>query len=398
MKILAINSVPNGSTGTIMREILNYASNKTNAKIASYYGNWNDCQLVFLGSKRYGFKVDNYINATLSKITGIHNVLSISSTLDLIKKIDNFGPDIIHLHNLHLWTISLPLLFKYIKKHNIKTVWTLHDCWAFTGQCPYFSMKKCSKWKTGCHHCGQINVYPSAMVDMTSLMWRLKKKWFTGVKNMIIVTPSHWLADSVKQSYLKEYSVKVINNGIDLSIFKPTYSDFRINYGLENKYLLLGVAFDWGKRKGLDTFIKLSQRLDENYKIVLVGTNDEVDKKLPKNIISIHRTNNQRELAGIYTAADLFVNPTREEVLGMVNIESLACGTPVLTYNTGGCPEVVDENTGCVVNVDDIDELERQIIYICTHKPYSIDNCLRRAKLFDKNVKYDDYIKLYKEI
>ena len=278
-------------------------------------------------------------------------------------------------------------------------IWTLHDCWPFTGRCPYFTIKKCDKWKTGCGNCQYPKAsYPQSIVDKTARMWKLKRKWFTGIEDMTIVTPSQWLADLVKKSYLKSYPIKVINNGIDLSIFKPSISDFRQEHLIGDKYMLLGVANGWDLRKGLDVFLELSKRLDSTkYQIVLVGTNDNIDKDLPENIISIHRTQSQRELAEIYTAADLFVNPTREENYPTVNMESIACGTPVLTFRTGGSPEILDETCGAVVKSNDIDALESEIIKITKEKPFSKKECLKKAKMFDKNIKLQEYIDLFNE-
>ena len=213
---------------------------------------------------------------------------------------------------------------------------------------------------------------------------------------MTIVTPSQWLADLVKESFLAEYPVKVIHNGIDLSVFQPTENDFREKYGLQNKKIILGVAFGWGERKGLDVFVELAKRLDcEQYQIVLVGTDDSVDKQLPTNIISIHRTQNQTELAKIYTAADLFVNPTREENYPTVNMESLACGTPVLTFRTGGSPEIIDETCGAVVACDDVNGLEKEILRIFEQVPFSEDDCLKRATRFDMQDRFKEYVSLY---
>ena len=224
-----------------------------------------------------------------------------------------------------------------------------------------------------------------------------KKELFSGL-DLTIITPSEWLAGLVKESFLKDYPVKVIHNGIDLSIFKPTESDFRAKYNCEDKFILLGVAFGWGKRKGLDVFIELSKRLDERFQIVLVGTDENVDKQLPNNIISIHRTQNQKELAEIYTAADLFVNPTREENFPTVNIEALACGTPILTFKTGGSPEILDETCGCVVGKDDVEGLHGEINRIYTEKSFSKEACLARAAKFDMNDKFEEYVDLYNDI
>ena len=180
-----------------------------------------------------------------------------------------------------------------------------------------------------------------------------------------------------------------------MDIFKPTESDFRKKYNLEDKKIVLGVASSWSNRKGLDVFIELSKRLPSNYQIVLVGTNDEVDKQLPNNIISIHRTNNQKELAEIYSASDVFANPTKEEVLGLVNVEALACGTPVVTFNAGGSPECVNENCGSIVEIDDIEAFEKEIIRICEEKPYAKEDCFAKAREFDKNSKFKEYVELY---
>ena len=335
----------------------------------------------------------------LSNFTGYHGCYSHISTGQFLRRIEKLNPDIIHLHNIHGDFLNLPMLFDYIKNHHIRVVWTLHDCWSFTGRCPYFTMAQCNKWKTGCGNCPYPKEsYPQAQVDITAKMWKLKKEWFNGVEDMTIVTPSQWLADLVKESFLKDYPVKVINNGIDLSVFKPTESDFRQKHEIDDKYMLLGVADSWGERKGLDVFIELSKRLDSTkYQIVLVGTNESVDKQLPDNIISVHRTQNQQELAEIYTAADLFVNATREENYPTVNMESIACGTPVMTFKTGGSAEIPDETCGVVVDCDDINALESEIIRIAAEKPFTEENCLHRAKQFDQNERFKDYIGLYKK-
>lgn len=397
MNILQINTVYNqGSTGKIAYQIQQIAKSYGNQCIVAYrYAESDALNNTYCISTW----LDCHIHNRFAKMTGWQGRLSYVRTQKFIKYLDKYKLDLIHLHNIHGSFINQKLLFSYIKNNNTPIVWTLHDCWSFTGQCPYFTMVKCDKWKTGCHHCPQYREYPAAYVDRTKTMWKLKKKWFTGIQNMTIITPSQWLADLVKQSYLKDYPVQVINNGIDLNIFKPTLNDFRVKYGLGNKFIVLGIAFGWGKRKGLDVFIELSKRLDSNkYKIVLVGTDDKTDKLLPNNIISIHRTQNQTELAEIYTAADVFANPTREEVFGLVNAEALACGTPVLTFRTGGSPEVIDDKSGFVVDCDDIDAMEREIVRICENKPYSKEACLERAKSFDMNDKYEEYINLYEKI
>ena len=351
----------------------------------------------FRGHKYFGSTFEAMFHTYAGMVSGMDGFFSVAATNELIRALKVYQPDIVHLHNIHGFCINFPALFKYLKENQIEVVWTLHDEWAFTGHCACFTMASCDKWKTGCYRCPQIKAYPKSYVDASKFMYAYKRKLFTSIKNMTIVTPSEWLAGIVKQSFLKEYPIKVINNGIDLSVFKPQSSNFREKYGiLENKFIVLGVAANWGKRKGLDVFIELSKRLEQDkFQIVLVGTEEKVDDQLPKNIISIHRTQNQTELAEIYTAADLFVNPTREDNYPTVNMEAIACGTPVVTFDTGGSPECIDENCGCVVDCDDIDSLEKEIKRICLERPYLKADCLQHAKSFDKKVKFQEYLRLY---
>lgn len=398
-KVLFINLGNFGSTGTIMKGIGESAESNDFCCYYAYPGTQlnkpresNDIIICSAIMRKVAEKVGYY--------TGLKGGWLFFETKRLMKRIDEIKPEIIHLHNLHDTYVHLPLLFNYIKKHKVPIVWTLHDSWAFTGHCPYFTMAKCDKWKIGCHDCPNYRDYPSSFFDNSKRMWKLKKKWFTGVENMTIVTPSQWLADLVKQSFLGEYPVRVIHNGIDLAVFKPTPSDFREKYQIrKEKKILLGVAFDWGIRKGLDVFVELSKRLaPEKYQIVLVGTDEQVDRQLPTNIISIHRTQNQTELAEIYTAADVFVNPTREEVLGLVNIEANACGTPVITFNTGGSPECINEKSGMVIPYGDIDAMKESIEYICDNSSFSEKDCIARAASFDQKKKYREYLDLYETI
>lgn len=397
MRIAEINSCNFGSTGKIMLEIADVAEKNGHTAVVCYPKSRTNAKKQKKSDIVIGSRLSRNLHLKLAGITGLNGCFSYFSMLIFLRKINKFKPDILHLHNIHNCYINLSMLFNHIKKHNIKTVWTFHDCWAFTGHCPHFTMVNCYKWKTGCYNCSQYKEYPQSLFDNSKKMYRLKKKWFMGVENLTIVTPSEWLAGLVKQSFLKDYPVKVINNGIDLEVFKPTPSDFRKKYGIaENKFILLGVAFGWGKRKGLDVFIDLQKRLDNaKYQIVLVGTDNSVDKQMSSSIISIHRTQNQTELAEIYTAADLFVNPTREENYPTVNMEALSCGTPVLTFKTGGSPEIIDETCGSVVPCNDIDALESEIRRICETNPYSTVNCLERAKTFDMHKRFQEYVRLY---
>ena len=393
MKIVQINATCGvGSTGKICVGISQLLEENN---IENY---------IFYSSKsnRYkngvSFSNDIYIKlqALKSKVLGNCGFNSHIATKKMITELERIKPHIVHLHNLHGHDCNLEMLFSYFKEKRIKLVWTFHDCWAFTAYCPHFTMVKCNKWMSNCSQCVQRREY-SFFFDKSVEMFQKKKELFQGL-DLTIVTPSKWLADLVKQSFLTEYSVKVINNGIDLDTFKVYSSGFRKKYNIEDKKVILGVSFGWSINKGIDVFIKLSRKLSDNYRIVLIGTDDKTNLQLPDNILSIHRTNNQQELAEIYSAADVFVNPTREENYPTVNMEALACGVPVVTFRTGGSSEMLDETCGSVVECDDIDALEKEIIRICTDKPYSKENCIRKSKEFDKNERFKEYLKLYESI
>ncbi|MDD4772392.1 MAG: glycosyltransferase [Eubacteriales bacterium] len=394
MKIVQINITSGiGSTGKICDGISNIMNIKNINNIIMYSCYDSKHQ----NSRRYSSVLSIKINALKSKIFGNYGFNSTTLTTKLLREIDVFNPDIIHLHNIHSHNIDLKLFFLTAKKKSYKLIWTFHDCWAFTGYCVYFTLIDCIKWKNECNNCPQRKDY-SWFLDRSKYLYNEKNKLLKGL-DLHIVTPSQWLATLVKQSFLKEYPVVVINNGINLNVFKPTASEFRDKYNLTEKYIVLGVAFGWGKRKGLDIFIELSKRLDsDKFKIVLVGTDEKTDKLLPDNILSIHRTHNQTELAQVYTAADVFANPTREENYPTVNMESIACGTPVITFRTGGSPEIIDKYTGSIINCDDIDAMEKEIIRICVDKPYSKKECLEKAQCFNMNDRFKEYINLYKNI
>ena len=391
MKIIQVNATCGaGSTGKICISVsclLN--KNKIQNTIIYSLGKSDFSNGIKLSSNIY-----IKLQALLSRIIGNYGFNSYFATKKLIRILENLKPDIVHLHNIHSHNCNVGKLLKYLRDNHIKTFWTFHDCWAFTGYCTHFIISKCDKWKSECHNCPQYKKF-SWFFDRSKSLFNEKKKYLQGL-DLTIITPSLWLADLVKQSFLKKYPIRVINNGIDLSVFKPTESFFRKKNGLTHKKVVLGVASIWEFGKGLDVFIKLSNLLPDDYRIVLVGTDDNVDKQLPSNIISIHRTHNQKELAEIYTAADVFANPTREDTFPTVNMESLACGTPVVTFRTGGSLEILNDSCGSVVDCDDIDGMEIEVRRICENKPYSIEACLARAKKFDMNDKFEEYIRMYK--
>lgn len=398
-KVLQINSFNTGSTGGAMLGISKKAESQGYISYVAYANSRSNRRKPVENSILIGTILERNLHLKLAYYSGYNGCFSKSGTKKFLKEIDKINPDIIHLHNLHNCYINLEMLFKYIKEKNISVVWTLHDCWAFTGECPHFTMVKCDKWKTGCFDCPQYREYPASRIDKTKEMYMRKRTWFTGVDNLTIVTPSHWLADRVKESFLKEYQVKVINNGIDLDIFKPTPSDFRKRCKLNDKKVLLGVANPWSKRKGLNTFIELDKSIGETYKIVLVGLTEEQIRELSLNILGIQRTNNAKELAEIYSAADVFVNPTLEDNFPTTNLEAIACGTPVITYNTGGSVEVINNYTGSVVESNKIDELLIQIYSVINEeKEKYMKERLEEALKYNSKKKFEEYVELYSQI
>lgn len=397
MKILQINSVCGvGSTGRIATDLY---------KVLEEQG--HECKIAYgrgtaqeeINSIRIGSNLDNYMHVFKTRVFDKHGFASVNATKKFIDEVKEYDPDIIHLHNIHGYYINIEILFNYLKKANKPIVWTMHDCWAFTGHCAYFDYIGCNKWKSKCSNCKQKKVYPnSKLLDNSMWNYEKKKALFTSVKNMTIVTPSEWLAELVKESFLGKFDVRVINNGIDIQTFKPTKNDFKKQYGLEDKFIVLGVASDWTERKGLKYFLKMQQILDHKYKIVLVGVDEKQSKKISKEILVIPKTKNVNELIDIYSAADIFVNPTLEDNFPTTNIEAIACGTPVITFKTGGSIESIDEKTGIVTKNKSEKDIISSIYKLNNKEKYKI-NCRNRAeKLYDKNKKFKEYIYLYDEI
>jgi len=346
----------------------------------------------------FGTTFNWFIHYNLYKLTGVQDIFSFFATSNLIRKMKKYSPDVIHLNVTNDKIINIPLFIRYVNKNDIAIVWTMHDCRAFTGQCPYFDEVDCYRWKTGCGKCPICET----RIDNTHITWNIRRKWQTKIKRMIIVTPSQWLASYVKESFFKNYPVKVIYNGVDIDGFsKDTKLDVRKECCIpENKKIILGCSIFWEHRKGLDYFIQLAKKLPADYQIVLIGNISEEKKKelIENNIICTGRTKTFDEMVAWYQTASVFCNPTMADNFPTVNIESLAAGTPVVTFNTGGSPEAIDESTGIVVEQGNVEALHDAIIKVAKNREFfTSEKCRNRSKIFT-NKQYDNYIKLFHEI
>ena len=388
MKVLFVNTVANkGSTGRIIYDIGKQLE-KNGGEFIIAYGRGEKIQ------DKHFYRISNnlgvYSHALFSRITDKSGFYSKLSTYKFIKFIKKINPDIIHLNNLHGYYINVEILFNFLKnEYKGKIVWTLHDCWSFTGHCVHYSYAQCDKWKTGCKNCPEKHRYPSSyFLDNSKNNYFRKKKAFTNISDLTIVTPSEWLKNQVENSFLKSYPVYVINNGIDLNKFK------RIEGQSKNKQnVLLNVVDGIDDRKGFNDLLLLSKKLPDNYIIKIVGVKFSEIRRDNK-IEFIERTESIEELVMYYNQAKYLVNPTYEDTFPTVNLEALACGLPVITYQSGGSPEAIQDGCGVVIKPGDIENLLNSVI-----KDYGdSDKCINCAKKYSKDLKYNEYIKLYRQL
>jgi len=398
MKIFQINTVANsGSTGRITEGIGQEIINKGWESYIAYgrYANPSSSHLIKIGNK-----IDHYFHAFLTRLTDKHGLGSKYYTNKLIREIKKIDPDIIHLHNIHGYYINLQILFNYLRKSNKPVVWTLHDCWSFTGHCSHYEYVNCQKWQTMCHDCPQKLEYPKSFFDNSKNNFLAKKKLFTSLVNLNLVPVSSWLKGELEKSFLMKYPIQIINNGIDLDCFNYVESDLRESLKLSNKFVILGVASTWDDMKGINVFVELSKLLDENFKIVLIGLNQKQINKLPKDIIAKPRTESSKELVEYYSMADVFLNPTLQDTFPTTNIEAQACGTFVITFRSGGAPETIAYKTGIVVEKHNMNSLIKEIKQLRingskVNARFSRENA---EKNYNKIIKFKEYIALYEKI
>lgn len=394
MKILMINVVCGvGSTGRICTDLARkLESLGHDVKIA--YGRGNVPEQFQKYAIRIGSDFDVKCHGVKARLFDASGFGSIKSTKKFIKWVKEYNPDIIHLHNIHGYYINIEILFDYLKKSKKKVLWTLHDCWAFTGHTPYCDAINCERWINGCYDCPLLRAYPISFIDRSRENWNRKKKILNGIDDLTIITPSDWLNKNVKKSFLRNYTVLTINNGIDTSKFCPIKSNFRSKYKINEKFIILGVATIWDDMKGYSDYLQLIKILGDDYCLVLVGLTKQQLCKLPKEIIGIERTSNIKELAEIYTATDLFVNLSYCENYPTVNLEAIACGTPVLTYETGGSPEIVKRYNGYVIEQGNVYKVSEKILSL---KENGIEKLNVDKTVFDNSRVIKQYLNLYRE-
>lgn len=399
MKVLQINTgVNTGSTGRIAEEIGQTVMDAGHTSYIAYGrpGGKSQSHTIKIGSS-----FDYKWHGLQTRIFDNHAFASLAATKKFIAAVDRINPDIIHLHNLHGYYIHAGLLFSFLKERKRPVIWTLHDCWAFTGHCCYFDFVKCEKWKTHCNRCPLKTRYPESFVfDNSANNFTRKRTAFTGVDNLTLVTPSKWLKNLLPASFLHQYPVSVIHNGVSLQTFrvlKEQDISIKKKLGISNEKVILGVASIWDRRKGLQDFIELSKQLQPDDKIILLGLTTEQQKGLPENIIALQRTESLEQMVELYNLATVFVNPTWVDNFPTTNIEALACGTPVITYNTGGSVEAIDEHTGYVIGQGDIAGLAAAIQNIKQKgKDFFSGNCRSRAvQFFNNKERFSDYVHLY---
>lgn len=400
-KVLQVNSTANSaSTGRIAEQIGQLA---IDAGWDSYIAYGRSCNASQSKLIRIGGEKDSYMHGLCTLLLDNHGLSSARATRAFVEKIKDLSPDIIHLHNIHGYYINYELLFAYLSTLNIPVVWTLHDCWAYTGHCSYYSDIDCQKWQSQCMNCPKKHNYPQSLIfDRSFRNFQKKRSCFNSLGNLTLVPVSHWLEMEANKSFLKNNNIRCILNGVDVDQFHPTGRELatREEYGLKGKMVLLGVATAWGPRKGWQDYIQLSRILPDDYQIVMVGVTEKQSKELPDNILAIERTENIEKLADLYSAVDVVLNLSDEESFGLTTAEGFACGTPSIVYNCTASPELITPETGIVIEKGDIDSLVDAIHVMTSNgKQCYSGECRKRAvEFYDKNRNYQQYISLYNEL
>jgi len=397
-KIALINSVCGyGSTGNIVIDLCNKID-KSNMQGHIFYGFH---KTNYKSATKFSSDIYVKLNILKTRLFGKHSFYSKFATKKLIRLLKEYNPDLIHINQVHGHYLNIPILFNYIEKENIPIVWTMHDCWPITGHCAHFEYINCEKWKKGCYDCPQLLSYPVSLIfDRSKVNWKDKNKYFNKPNNMNIICPSEWLASIIKQSFLNSYPIKTINNGIDLTIYKPVNIDkLRKEFGLEDEFIVLGTRGKWFDPINKKHTLELISKMPDDIRIVLLGVKKSEINNLPNNLIGVPYTSDKKLLSKYFSLADVFINLTLEDTFPTINIESLACGTPIVTFDSGGSPEIIDKKTGVVVDKGNFEKVLSAINKIKNSDVNYKTNCRERAEKLYRNTEcYNKYIRLYTEL
>ena len=413
-KLIQINPVmrTNTSTGRIMKEIGELAMANGWESYVAYSGGRDGLMHTTSVPVPVGDRLSVAWHAVQTRLFDRHGLASTKATKEFIKRIDEISPDIVHIHNIHGYLLNYEILFDYLSHSDIQVVWTVHDCWLYTGHCYYYSKAGCTRWQTRCHHCPQKHKFPASwLVDRSARNWEDKKKAFTSMpKDRLTIVPvSDWIRREMSESFLKDFDYQTIHNGIDIDAFCPKPQgdgEVRARYGIGDRHIILGVASIWSDEKGLGDFVRMAGKLNDDEIIVLVGIDrkmlddrlaEEGAQTLGNRFVTVKRTADTGQLAELYSAATAFVNPTWQDNYPTVNLEAISCGTPVATYRTGGSVEAISEDTGIIVEQGDIEGIISAVRKIeSCGRNYFRDKCRSRAVAnFRKEDRYAEYIELY---
>lgn len=402
MKILRIGPVVNrGSTSRTMEQLGVLVQREGWESIIAYgrIANNSSSKIIKIGNK-----MSLYNHVLQTRLFDKHGFASNSATKLFLGEIDKIKPDLVHLHNIHGYYINVELLFNYLLKHKLPVVWTFHDCWPYTGHCTHYTEVGCDKWQTHCESCPLKTSYPQSLfIDRSYKNFDIKKKLFTSLDDLTIVAVSDWLKSEIDKSFMNKYPLLTIYNGVDIDDFKPLkdYSDIKNKYSIPtDKHVLLACATAWSESKGFSDYLKLSRKINKNYTIVLVGLPQKLIKKLPSNMIGIPRTHSIEELAKLYSLSSIVLNLSKQESFGKTTVEGLACGTPGIVYDATASPELIDSETGIVVQKGDLNQVCDAIYEIETWNRNILESkCRERANTyFNKDMNFIKYIDLYKSI
>ena len=396
MKVLLIDvNCKHSSTGKIVYDL--YQNLRTDGhKVAVCYGRGET--VVGDNIFKFGLDVETIIHAGLARLNGLNGYFSPLSTKRLIRFIDDFQPDVVHIHELHAYFVNIRPLIYYLKEKKIKLIWTFHCEYMYTGKCGH--AYECEKWKVDCGNCPALKEYPrSLFFDFTKKMHRDKKILLSDI-DFTIVTPSNWLAERVKMSFLQDKKITVIHNGIEAKkIFYPRREEditlLKERYGIDNKRIVLAVAPNiMSESKGGDVVIEISKHfVQEDIHFVLVGA--EKDEVISENVHLVKKIFDQDELALWYSSADVFLICSKRENFPTTCLEAMCCGTPVVGLDSGGTKETVPAPYGTFCLPGDVEGIVKAIRCHITNGKHSEDIHDMGCRLYDKNVMYQSYLELY---